>query len=129
MSPRVEKIAREITWETAPYCDPHDALVLSPTARENLPTTKRAVALAPRLDGRCFLAAKPPKELLSLEFVVEGNSVNADNWRYRLASYNKGEFVDIEVLFDRAHAPPTALSRSLLNHAVWRFQWCDATRP
>lgn len=22
-----------------------------------------------------------------------------------------------------------ALSRSLLNHAVWRFQWCDATRP
>ena len=107
VSPRVEAIAREMTWEMGPYCDPHDAMVLSPTTRENIPIAKRAVALAPTLDGWCFLPARPPKELLSLEFVVDGESVNADTWRYRLTSYNRGEFVDIEILFDRANAPPT----------------------
>lgn len=105
--PRLEKIAPDITWEMGPYCHPHYAFVLSPTTRENLATTKRAVALAPTIDGWRFLPAKPAKELLSLEFVIEANSVNADTWRYRLTSYNKGEFVDIEILFDTANAPPS----------------------
>jgi hypothetical protein len=32
---------------------------------------------------------------LSLTFSARDSSVNADDWRYRLIAYNKGEFVDI----------------------------------
>ena len=105
VNPLLEKIAPDMAWEMGPYCLPNDAFVLSPTTRENLAITKRAVALAPVIAGWRFLPAKPAKELLSLEFVIEDRSVNADNWRYKLTSYNKGEFVDIEILFDLADAP------------------------
>ena len=105
VDPLLEKIALDMTWEMGPYCLPHDAFVLSPTTRENLAIAKRAVAHAPAIDGWRFLPAKPAKELLSLEFVVEDSSINADNWRYKLTSYNKGEFVDIEILFDLADYP------------------------
>jgi hypothetical protein len=107
VTPLLEKIAPDITWEMGPYCLPHEAFVLSPTTRENLAIAKRAVSLAPAIAGWRFLPAKPAKELLSLEFVVEDRSVSADNWRYKLTSYNKCEFVDIEILFDAADAPPS----------------------
>ena len=106
ISPRIEQITEDMSWEIGPYGHPHEVFVLSPTTRANLPVARRVVAAAPTLEGWRFLAAKPPKELLSLEFLAVGVSINADHWRYQLTAYNNGAFVDIEILFDQASAPP-----------------------
>lgn len=97
ISPRVKSIADLLNWEIGPYHEPDDSFVLSPTIRENLPITRAAIAVAPRLDGWRFLPAKPPKALLSLTFSARDCTVNADDWRYRLTAYNNLEFIDIEI--------------------------------
>jgi hypothetical protein len=99
LSPRVSAIAEEMNWEIGPYSLPNQTFVLSPTVRENLPKAHAAVALAPQVPGWVFLPAKPAKELLSLVFSARDSVVAADEWRYRMTSYNGGEFVDIEIFF------------------------------
>lgn len=108
ISPKIKIIADRLNWEIGPYHDPDDTFVLSPTVRENLPITRDAVAIAPQIDGWHFLPAKPPKELLSLTFSAGDSSVNADDWRYRLIAYNKGEFVDIEIFINASSGFPAA---------------------
>lgn len=105
LSPRVQHIDSRLQWEIGPYHPVDDAFVLSPSVRENLPLTRAAMAIAPKLEGWRFLYAKPPKQLLSLAFTVDDCTIHADDWRYRLIAYNDGEFVDIE-LFIPAHSHP-----------------------
>ena len=106
ISSRVKRVGPTLNWEIGPYAHPDCTFVLSPTIRENLPTTRTAVAHAPRLDGWRFLHAKPRKILNSLDFEANGHRINADNWLYRMTAYNGGEFVDIELFFpDDDHRP------------------------
>ncbi|UJW81276.1 hypothetical protein [Hydrogenophaga sp. SL48] len=108
LSPLVKAIAEDMNWEFGPYHHPDNTFVLSPTVRENLPASRAAVAQAPDIPGWFFEPAKPAKELLSLFFEAEGSSVCADEWRYRLTSYNSGEFVDIEIFYDSSTSPLAA---------------------
>jgi hypothetical protein len=103
--PLVKAIDEQMNWEIGPYALPDDTFVLSPTVRENLPKARAAVAAAPKVPGWVFLPAKPPKVLDTLAFTIDDSKVNADEWRYRMTSYNKGEFVDIEIFLDRTTAP------------------------
>jgi len=102
----LQKLAPDIGWEIGPYALSEYSFVLSPGERKFIELTRRIVELAPHVSGWQFFAGKPPKELLSLTFEAEDIEVCADNWSYRLTSYNKGEFVDIEVFFEKADAPP-----------------------
>jgi hypothetical protein len=95
-----------VGWEIGPYALPDHALVISPGVRERIPTVRNFVAHAPRIAGWKIFASKPPKDLTSLVFIVNHNEVCADTWRYRLTSWNGGEFVDIEIFFEERHAPP-----------------------
>jgi len=61
ISPKIDRIAEHLNWEMGPYNDSEDTFVLSPTIRENLPITRAAVAIAPKIDGWQFLPARPPK--------------------------------------------------------------------
>jgi hypothetical protein len=106
LSPLIKAIAEDMNWEMGPYNYPDQTFVLSPTIRENLSLSRAAVALAPNIKGWVFVPAKPAKELLSLSFEAHGFQVNADDWRYRMTSYNDGEFVDIELFFESSSAPP-----------------------
>jgi hypothetical protein len=108
LSPLVKAIAEDMSWEFGPYHHPDQTFVLSPTIRENLPLSRAAVADAPSIPGWFFEPAKPAKDLLSLFFEAKGSSVCADEWRYRLTSYNSGEFVDIEIFYDSSTSPPAA---------------------
>jgi hypothetical protein len=67
----------------------------------------KIVDVAPDLPGWRFFAGKPAKDLLSLTIEVEGTEVCADNWRYRDRAYNCGEFVDLEIFYEAADAPPS----------------------
>lgn len=108
LSPRVSAIAEEMNWEIGPYALPNNAFVLSPAVRANLVKARTAVTLAPTIPGWAFLPAKPAKDLSSLIFSVGDVTVSADDWRYRITSYNRGEFVDIEIFFESSIAPPTS---------------------
>ena len=108
ISPLVKAISEDINWEFGPYHHPDNTFVLSPGVRENLPVSRAAIAQAPRIPGWFFEPAKPAKKLLSLFFEAEGSAVCADAWRYRLTSYNDGEFVDIEIFYDSSTSPPAA---------------------
>jgi hypothetical protein len=105
LSPRVERIAVGTSWEIGPYSPPDNALVLSPRTRKELSAVKAAVACAPQVSGWQFIACKPPKDLLSLTFVLANGSTNADSWVYRMTSYNDGEFADLEIFFEPSAAP------------------------
>ena len=109
ISPRLARIQERLHWEIGPYHHPDDTFVLSPTIRENLPLTRMAVALAPRLKGWRFVPAKPQKVLKSLVFEVDDLKICADEWRYRLTAYNSGEFVDIEMLINAGSGFPSRL--------------------
>jgi hypothetical protein len=106
LSPLVKAIAEDMDWELGPYHHPDNTFVLSPSVRDNLPASRAAIAKAPNIPGWFFEPAKPAKELLSLFFEAEGYAVCADEWRYRLTSYNSGEFVDIEIFYDSSTSPP-----------------------
>ena len=108
LGPLVKAVSEGMNWELGPYHHPDQTFVLSPTIRENLPLSRAAIDKAPSLPGWHFESAKPAKDLLSLLFDAEGASVCADEWRYRLTSYNSGEFVDIELFYDSATSPPAA---------------------
>ena len=108
VTPRVQDIHERLNWELGPYNAPDDTFVLSPTIRENLPLTWAVVDEAPELEGWHFLHAKPAKNLSSLRFTARDCTVDADNWRYLLTSYNDGEFVDIEILVNSADDLPVA---------------------
>jgi len=118
LSPLVKAIAKDMNWEFGPYHHPDRTFVLSPTIRENLPVSRAGVANAPSLPGWFFEPAKPAKDLLSLVFDAEGASICPDDWRYRLTSYNDGEFVDIEIFYESSTAPPTAHVQTFCELAV-----------
>lgn len=100
ISPLIARIHRSLNWEIGPYNHPDYTFVLSPTIRENLSMTRRAVKFAPELPEWRFFPAKPPKELNSLVFETDNSRICADDWRYRLTAYNSGEFVDIELMIN-----------------------------
>lgn len=106
LSPPLRDLAPDLGWEIGPYALPEYSFVLSPGGRKLVELTRRIVELAPRVPGWRVFAGKPPKDLLSLTFERGDVEVCADNWRYRLTSQNRGEFVDIEVFFEKADAPP-----------------------
>lgn len=106
VSGRVDALTIDIGWEMGPYALPDHSFVLSPGNRESIAICREIVDVAPDLPGWRFFAGKPAKDLLSLTIEVEGTKVCADNWRYRLTSYNGGEFVDLEIFFEAADAPP-----------------------
>ena len=108
ISLRIARIQESLNWEIGPYNHPDDTFVLSPTIRENLPITRRAIETAPELKGWKFVPAKPPKELNSLVFRTDDSEICADDWRYRLTAYSSGEFVDIELLINAESGLPTA---------------------
>ena len=107
LSPLVKIIAEDMHWEIGPYHHPDLTFVLSPTIRENLAASRDAIAIAPRIPGWVFVPAKPAKDLLSLSFEARGITVNADEWQYRMISYNDGEFVDVELFFEPSTSPPS----------------------
>ncbi len=110
---RIKNIQSDLTWEIGPYYDPDHTLIVSPAIRENIPLADRVVAAAPNISGWHFLAAKPPKHLTGLVMDLAGvqhAQVCAEQWFYRLTSYNKGEVFDIEVFTD---APASVKDRHL----------------
>jgi hypothetical protein len=108
LSPLIKAIAEDMNWEIGPYNHPDKTFVLSPTIRENLSLSRAAIALAPNIRGWVFVPAKPAKDLLTLSFEADGFKVNANEWRYRMTSYNDGEFVDIELFFEQSSSPPAS---------------------
>lgn len=103
LTERVKQIEPRLNWEMGPYHDPDNTLVISPSVRDNIRLAKQVVAAAPALVGWHFLPAKPPKELRRLAMEMHGSAraeVCGDEWVYRLTSYNKMEFFDIEVFTD-----------------------------
>ena len=107
----LSKVGDDLGWEIGPYHDGFDTLVISPKTRSNLPLTKRIVATAPAIDGWKFEPAKPPKKVQKLEITLDGFTNPADQWAYRMTSFNSGEFVDIEIFipkdvpFDERRSP------------------------
>lgn len=106
LSPSVRQVAKGLGWEMGPYSLPNHTLVLSPGSRELTTLCRTLIGSAPKVDGWCFLAGKPAKDLISISFELAGLEVCADGWRYRLTSYNNGEFVDIDLLYEASDAPP-----------------------
>jgi hypothetical protein len=107
ISRRIRQLSDSLNWEIGPYHFPDSTFVLSPTIRENLSLTREAVKSAPQISGWRFLHAKPRKTLKRLLFESHGCTVDAENWRYQLVSYNKGEFVDL-LLYINATGFPLA---------------------
>lgn len=105
INPRVQAVAAGCGWEIGPYSLPDHSFVISPGSKERAHVSRRIVESAPQIAGWRFFAGKPAKDLLSLTFVIEESEVCADNWRYRLTSYNKGEFVDVDIFFESGDAP------------------------
>jgi hypothetical protein len=126
LSDRVAEIADGSGWEVGPYALPGYSLVLAPGARDHVAVCRRVVDLAPAIEGWSFFAGCPPKEMLSLELEIEGTMVCCDAWRYRLTSYNRGEFADLDIYFEPSDAPPSGkeedtcelLVKSLIGEAV-----------
>ena len=103
LTAQIKQIHPRLNWEMGPYHDPDNTLVISPSERDNIALAQRVVAAAPALAGWRFLPAKPPKELTSLTMQLSGipeAEVCGDAWVYRLTSYNRMEFFDIDVFTD-----------------------------
>lgn len=103
LTQQVKQLEPRLNWEIGPYHHPDNTLVISPSVRDNIGLAQRVVAGAPALAGWHFLPAKPPKELkrLAMELPgIGGTNLCGDDWVYRLTSYNKMEFFDIEVFTD-----------------------------
>lgn len=135
LTEQLKQIEPRLNWEMGPYHHPDNTLVISPSERENIGLAQRVVAAAPALAGWHFLPAKPPKELnhLAMELPgVPGAEVCGDEWVYRLTSYNKMEFFDIEVFTD--YVGPAAdhhlelLTRRLIECLVGEFIWRKSRR-
>lgn len=105
LSHQVDEFGPRLHWELGPYNAPDQTFVLSPVIRENLPFTRAAVNIAPRLPGWHFLHAKPPKILKRLLFQAKGCTVDAEGWKYQMQSYNKGEFVDLLLYINQQGFP------------------------
>jgi hypothetical protein len=117
---RVRAIEPNLNWEIGPYFDPEFALIISPSIRENIELAKKITCAAPQIAGWHFLPAKPPKQMIRLVMALPFRSdaeVCGDEWSYRLTSYNKGEFFDIEIFTD---APSSMLQEDLtvLTHCL-----------
>ena len=106
ISGRVGALASGIGWEMGPYSLPDHGFVISPGKRERIEICRAIVDAAPKLPGWRFFAGKPAKDLLSLTIEVDGIEVCADNWHYKLTSHRGGEFVDLEIFYEAADAPP-----------------------
>lgn len=105
LTEQVKRLESRLNWEMGPYHHPDNTLVISPSVRDNIELAQRVVAGAPAIEGWHFLPAKPPKVLKRLALAMEspgiaGAEVCGDDWVYRLTSYNKMEFFDIEVFTD-----------------------------
>lgn len=106
ISARVDALDSGLGWEMGPYSLPDYAFVISPGKRERIGICRAIVDVAPELPGWRFFSGKPAKDLVSLTVEVDGGEVCADNWHYRLVSYGGGEFVDVEIFYEAADAPP-----------------------
>jgi hypothetical protein len=105
LTAQVRGIQSQLNWEMGPYHHPDNTLVISPTVRDNIKVAQKIVDAAPSIPGWHFLPAKPPKELIRLTMGlpgIAGADVCGDEWVYRLTSYNKMEFFDIDVFTDYA---------------------------
>ena len=105
LTAQVKRIQAQLNWEIGPYHDPENTLIISPSVRDNIGLARRIVEAAPTFTGWHFLPAKPPKELERLTMELPGiddAKVCGDDWVYRLTSYNRMEFFDIEVFTDYA---------------------------
>jgi len=132
LTAKVKAIHRDLNWEMGPYHDPDSTLVISPTVRDNIKLAQQIVGAAPPNPGWHFLPAKPPKELIGLVMElpgVSGAQVCGDKWVYRLTSYNKLEFFDIEVFTDYAGSMSNShlelLIRRLIESLVGEFLYLD----
>ena len=115
-----------------PYHHPDNTLVISPTVRDNIELARRIVDAAPPIPGWHFLPAKPPKELKSQAMGlpgIAGADVCGDKWVYRLTSYNKMEFFDIEVFTDYSGSMSDRhlelLTRRLIESLVGELLYLD----
>lgn len=108
LSDRVAQATAGAGWEIGPYDPSADVLVISPGTLERVPACRELVGQAPAVPGWRFLAGKPPKVLQSIVTEIDGHEVRADAWRYRLTSYNGGEFVDIELFHQADDSPAPA---------------------
>lgn len=106
LSNRVADVADGSGWEVGPYALPGYSLVLAPGASERVAVCRRVVGAAPAIDGWSFFAGCPPKDMLSLELEIDGTMVRCDAWHFRLTSYNRGEFVGLDIYFEPSDAPP-----------------------
>lgn len=105
LTAEVKRIQARLNWEMGPYHDPENTLVISPSVRDNIGLARRIVEAAPMLPGWHFLPAKPPKDLerLTMELPeIDEAKLCGDDWVYRLTSYNRMAFFDIEVFTDYA---------------------------
>lgn len=82
----------DVSWEVGPGQEEENALVITPDgARQQLPTTRRIVARAPRIPGWEFHWARPPRTW-TLEFSIDSEQagriqVDARSWRYVLLRF------------------------------------------
>jgi hypothetical protein len=106
ISPALSEVSDRLGWELGPYALPNYSFVISPECREDVALARRVAEAAPEIDCWTIFCGKPPKDLTSLTFEVAGREICCDDWRYRMTSYNRGEFVDLEIFFEEANAPP-----------------------
>lgn len=106
ISPGVSKLSLRLDWELGPYALPKYAFVLAPKSREDVAIARQVAEAAPQMDQWTIYCGKPPKDLSKLIFKVDGAEVCCDDWRYRMTAYNNGEFVDLEIFFEKRTAPP-----------------------
>jgi hypothetical protein len=132
----VRQIEPRLNWEMGPYHNPDNTLVISPSVGDNIDLARRVVAAAPILPGWHFLPAKPPKELKRLAIQlpgIVGGEVRGDEWVYRLTSYNKMEFFDIEVFTDYVGAATDKhlelLTRRLMECLLGELIYLDKFAP
>ena len=106
VSPGVAKLSSRLNWELGPYALPKYAFVLAPKSREDVAIARQVVEAAPQMAQWTIYCGKPPKDLSTLTFELDGAEVCCDDWRYRMTAYNNGEFVDLEIFFEESTAPP-----------------------
>jgi hypothetical protein len=118
ISPALSRLSDRLGWELGPYALPNYSFVISPECREDVALARRIAEAAPKIDRWTIFCGKPPKDLTSLTFEVAGRETCCDDWRYRMTSYNRGEFVDLEIFFEEANAPPAGDEMELCELAV-----------
>jgi hypothetical protein len=94
---RLAHIDPRIRWEAGPYGDVDLFFAFSLNFCDDLlPVTETLAMTMPAIEGWQFLGAKPKKRWLARKLIFRGDEYLFDDWRYRLVSFNSGEFFDVE---------------------------------